>query len=135
MSNERKQSMPPHCGNCIFHEWDEDRSTCMHPCKVRESRLAGDVAAMAEDGGMSAYSIAESLLDDALTDQDWQPYDSVCDHWRGRECRKRPELGQEERRIRDAARDIFHDRIEAMLSAGGAVNPPNASDQFTGASE
>ena len=123
MSNERKQTMPPHCGNCIFHEWDEDRSTCMHPSKVRDSDLA-DVAAMAEDGGMLAYDIAESLLDDAITDQEWQPYDAVCDHWRGRECGQYPERGQEERRVRDAARGVFHDRIEAMVSAG-VVNPPN----------
>jgi len=115
MSNERKQTMPPHCGNCIFHEWDEDRSTCMHPCKVRRDDLADEVAGLADDGAMTADAIAESLLRDAIADQEWQEYDAVCDHWRGREHKRYPERQQEEKQVMQQVRDEFVRLIESML--------------------
>ena len=113
--NERKQSMPPHCGNCIYHEWDYERSTCEHPCKVSRDGLIQEVQDLAEDGGMSAVGIAESLMDDAITNQDWQPYDSVCDNWRGREHRSPPDRGNEERRARAEARESFCQLVESMM--------------------
>ena len=115
MSNERKQTMPPHCGNCIYHEWDEDRSTCEHPCKVSRDGLRQEVQDLAEDGGMSAYGIAESLMDDAIADQEWQPYDAVCDNWRGREHRSYPDRLQEEGRVREEAKEAFRQLVESMM--------------------
>ena len=117
MSNERKQTMPPHCGNCIYHEWDECHSTCTHPCKASHDGLRQEVQDLAEDGGMSAYGIAESLMDDAIADQEWQPYDAVCDNWRGRECRSYPDRGQGrcERRVRAEAKAAFCQLVESMM--------------------
>ena len=119
MSNERKQIMPPHCGNCIFHDWEESASKCRHPCQVSEEGIRQEVADLATDGGMSSSGIAESLLEDAMTDQEWQEYDHVCDNWRGRECASYPERGKEERRVRDAARTMFAERIASLMPATG----------------
>lgn len=115
MSNERKAEMPQHCGNCIFHEWGEDRSTCMHPHKVRRTDLVDDLRDMAEADAMSAHGIAESLLWDAIADQEWQPYDHVCDHWRGRECKSYPDRSAEEKRVRAEAVAAFEELVESLM--------------------
>jgi len=113
MCNEREQVMPPHCGNCIFLEWDTDISTCMHPCKVRmdgPERWATELNL----AGVTAEEFAETLLSDAIDEQGWQIYDRVCDNWCARTCRGYPGRRDEERRVRGEARDEFIRLIKSL---------------------
>ena len=79
--NYRKADLPPNCGSCVFREWDEDGARCLHPCRVSRFGLAAHVAEMANNGGMNAKGIAESLLEDAVADQDHADYFYVCDNY------------------------------------------------------
>lgn len=77
MRNERPAQLPPHCGNCRFHLWEESVSECRHSSVVRERSINTEVDG-AEDGDDPRF-IAKKLID-AAVDGDWQGYEMVCDH-------------------------------------------------------
>jgi hypothetical protein len=115
--HQRKANLPPHCGTCIFHEWDEDRSTCVHPSIVDPDDLAqaaADANADILEGAISCLAIAEHLMEDAICDQEWHPYDHVCEHYRAHEHTTYPNRAHEASRVRHSAVDEFATLIETL---------------------
>lgn len=109
LHNYRKAQLPAHCGTCAFHDWDSDGSTCRHPDFVTID--PHDVLDLEADGGMTAQGVAESLFEEYLSNQDWQPYDDVCDQ---HTPKGKP---RDDEALRQAAFAAFTKKIEAVIAS------------------
>ncbi len=81
-SNYRSAKLPPHCGSCYWHDWDEDRAVCMHHSAVSDDRLEeqllDDPVTLAELG---VEAVADYAYADIGENGNWDAYDYVCDHY------------------------------------------------------
>ena len=115
-ANERPANLAPHCGSCAFFDCEDGDCRCLHPHKVDRDHIEEAIADLAEDDGMTAWAIAESLMEAAFVDQEAQPYDNVCIYWRAIPPAIPGGGGDREARfLRAAARQDFVDLVSSII--------------------
>lgn len=120
----KKAELPPHCGSCFWHNWEEETAECTHHTvlddDVLKDALLGDAESTKERG---AYAIADWELEDALGNQDYQVYDEVCEHYHPKlfldgpysDPTARARLKQRASELHTAMMNEFHARVDKIM--------------------
>jgi len=80
----RSANLAKHCGNCVFHLWEEDKAVCQNPAFLAVEDAARTAVGMGWHEEDMRAKAADYVLEDFFTDSDWQEYHAICDDWAGK---------------------------------------------------
>lgn len=117
----KKAELPPHCGSCFWHNWEEDIAECTHHTVLDDDVLKDALLGDAES--IEPYTIADREMEWALGNQDYQAYDEVCEHYHPKlfldgpygEPAARARLKQRASELHTAMMNEFHARVDKIM--------------------